>query len=77
MILESNVSRELKKNLLHMLIKEIIIDKRREIDSIKISLTDDLVELLDSQMDKKSSDNISNSTLKDVGLFYMDLQINI
>ena len=27
MVLESNVSRELKKNLLHMLIKEITIDK--------------------------------------------------
>lgn len=77
MVLESNVSRELKKNLLHMLIKEITIDKRREIDSIKISLTDDLVELLDFQMGKKSGDDTSNSTLKDVGLSYMDLQINI
>lgn len=77
MVLESNVSRELKKNLLHMLIKEITIDKIWEIDSIKISLTDDFVELLDSQMDKKSSDNIYNSTLKDVGLSYMDLEISI
>ena len=76
-VLESNVSRELKKNLLHMIIKEITIDKRREIDSIKISLTDDLVELLDSQMDKNNSNNTSNSTLKDIGLSYMDLQIII
>ena len=76
-VLESNVSRELKKNLLHMLIKEITIDKRRESDSIKISFTDDLVGLLDSQMGKKSSDGASNSTLKDVGLSYMDLQFSI
>lgn len=75
-VLESNVSRELKKNLLHMLIKEITIDKRREIDSIKISLTDDLVDLLDSQLEKRSN-NTSNSMLKDVGLSYMDLQISI
>ena len=52
-----------------MIIKEITIDKRREIDSIKISLTDDLVELLDSQIDKKSSDKTSNSTLKNVNIY--------
>lgn len=63
--------------VLHLLIKAITIEKRREINSIRTSLTDDLVELLDSQIDEKGSDNTSNSTLKDIGLSYMELQISI
>lgn len=40
------IERGLKKQLLHMLISEISIDKRREIDSIHIRLTGELVQFL-------------------------------
>lgn len=41
------IERGLKKQLLHMLISEITIDKRREIDSIHIRLTGELVKFLE------------------------------
>ena len=40
------IERGLKKQLLHMLISEITIDKKREIDSIHIRLTGELVQFL-------------------------------
>lgn len=40
------ISRELKKQLLQMIISEITLDERREIDSIKIHLTSSLVKFI-------------------------------
>lgn len=40
------IERGLKKQLLHMIISEITIDNRREIESIKIHLTDDVIKFL-------------------------------
>ncbi len=40
------IERGLKKQLLHMLISEITIDKKREIDSIHIRLTGEMVQFL-------------------------------
>lgn len=42
-------SRELKKRLLHMIISEITIDNRKEIDNIKIHLTSELVAFVKEQ----------------------------
>ncbi len=42
-------SKELKKRLLHMIISEITIDNRKEIDNIKIHLTSDLVAFVKEQ----------------------------
>lgn len=50
-ISSDKIGRELKKRLLHMIISEITIDKRREIDSIKIVLTSELVKFLESTVD--------------------------
>ena len=43
------ISKELKKQLLHMIISEITIDKRREIDTIKVHLTSQLVKFVQEQ----------------------------
>lgn len=43
------ISRELKKQLLQMIISEITLDERREIDSIKIHLTSSLVKFIQLQ----------------------------
>lgn len=45
-IMDEHIERGLKKQLLHMLISEITIDRRREIESIHIKLTDALIQLL-------------------------------
>lgn len=50
-ISSDKIGRELKKRLLHMIVSEITIDKRREIDSIKIVLTSELVKFLESTVD--------------------------
>lgn len=45
-ILNSSVSREQQKKLLHMIISEITMNESREIDSIKLNINDKLVEYL-------------------------------
>ncbi|ELC8381606.1 recombinase family protein [Clostridium perfringens] len=45
-ILNSSVSREQQKKLLHMIISEITMNESREIDSIKLNINDNLVEYL-------------------------------
>jgi len=40
-VLSGNIDHSMRKRLLHLLIKEITIDKERNIDSIKIRLSDD------------------------------------
>lgn len=45
-LLSSNIDRTIRKRLLHMLITEVAIDKDRNIDSIKLKLTDELIRFL-------------------------------
>ena len=47
-VLSGNIDRSLRKQLLHMLVKEITIDKSRKIDTIKLHLTDELIRFLES-----------------------------
>lgn len=47
-VLSSDIDRSLRKQLLHMLIKEITIDKSREINTIKLHLTDELIRFLEN-----------------------------
>ncbi len=44
-ILTESTSREQKKKLLHMIISEITINELREIDSFKININDNLVNI--------------------------------
>ena len=45
-VLNSSVSREQQKKLLHMIISEITMNESREIESIKLNINDKLVEYL-------------------------------
>lgn len=44
----SSSSRELKKQLLHMIISKITINKEREIESIKVILTKEMIQFLNN-----------------------------
>ena len=46
MALSSDIDHTIRKRLLHLLIKEITVDRDRNIDSIKIRLSDDLIRFL-------------------------------
>lgn len=45
-VLSGNIDRTIRKRLLHLLISEITIDKYRNIDSIKLKLSDELIRFL-------------------------------
>ena len=44
--LSGDIDHTIRKRLLHLLIKEITVDRDRNIDSIKIKLSDDLIRFL-------------------------------
>ena len=44
--LSADIDRTIRKRLLHLLIKEITIDRDRNIDSIKLKLSDELIRFL-------------------------------
>ena len=44
--LSGDIDHTIRKRLLHLLIKEISVDRDRNIDSIKIKLSDDLIRFL-------------------------------
>ena len=46
MALSSDIDHTIRKRILHLLIKEITVDRDRNIDSIKIRLSDDLIRFL-------------------------------
>ena len=71
------IERGLQKQLLHMLISEITIDKRREIDTIKIHLTDELAAFLNENGGTPQSGVPLNFCLKQFGIPYIDLELAI
>lgn len=75
-VLSSDIDRTLRKKLLHLLISEITIDKDRQIDSIKIKLTDELIQFL-----HYNGGVLKDTSLffyvKDLGLRYMDVAFSI
>lgn len=72
-----HVERGLKKQLLHMLISEITIDKRREIESINLRLTDELVEFLQNMEGTLTKSVPSKFLLSTIGMKALDLKIAI
>ncbi len=72
-----DIERGLKKQLLHMLISEITIDKRREIESIHLSLTDELVQFLQNTDGTSLKDVPSNFLLSNLGIPILDIKIVI
>ncbi|HHD2596338.1 TPA: recombinase family protein [Clostridium perfringens] len=76
-ILNSSVSRDQQKKLLHMIISEITMNESREIDSIKLNINDKLVEYLVKEGGVPIKGIPSSFMLKNIGLKVLDLDIAI
>ncbi len=76
-VLNSSVSREQQKKLLHMIISEITMNESREIDSIKLNINDKLVEYLVKEGGVPIKGIPSSFMLRNVGLKVLDLDISI
>lgn len=72
------IERGLKKQLLHMIISEITLDDRREIESIKIHLTDDVLRFLNGNDGGTPDDGVPPKfMLRNFGFQMLDLKIAI
>lgn len=76
-VLNSSVSREQQKKLLHMIISEITMNESREIDSIKLNINDKLVEYLVKEGGVPIKGIPSSFMLRNVGLKVLNLNIII
>ena len=76
-VLNSSVSREQQKKLLHMIISEITMNESREIDSIKLNINDKLVEYLVKEGGVPIKGIPSSFMLRNIGLKVLDLDIVI
>lgn len=76
-ILNSSVSREQQKKLLHMIISEITMNESREIDSIKLNINDKLVEYLVKEGGVPIKGIPSSFMLRNVGISTFSLYIVI
>ncbi|EOU1884838.1 recombinase family protein [Clostridium perfringens] len=76
-VLNSSVSREQQKKLLHMIISEITMNESREIDSIKLNINDNLVDYLVKEGGVPIKGIPSSFMLINVGLKVLDLDISI
>ncbi|WP_294096947.1 hypothetical protein [Proteiniclasticum sp.] len=55
-IMTIDMTRQKQKRLLHMIISEITINEKREVDSINIKLTDHLINYLKTERGVSASD---------------------
>ncbi|XZL97431.1 recombinase family protein [Clostridium perfringens] len=76
-VLNSSVSREQQKKLLHMIISEITMNESREIDSIKLNINDKLVEYLVKEGGVPIKGIPSSFMLRNVGLKVLNLDVVI
>lgn len=76
-ILNSSVSREQQKKLLHMIISEITMNESREIDSIKLNINEKLVEYLVKEGGVPIKGIPSSFMLINVGVRILNLDIVI
>lgn len=76
-LMDEHIERGIKKQLLHMLIEEITIDRRREIDTIHLKLTDDLIQLLKDNEGTSMEGVPSNYMLSQIGIPALDLKLAI
>ena len=76
-VLNSSVSREQQKKLLHMIIPEITMNESREIDSIKLNINDKLVEYLVKEGGVPIKGIPSSFMLINVGLKVLNLDVVI
>ena len=76
-VLNSSVSREQQKKLLHMIISEITMNESREIESIKLNINDKLVEYLVKEGGVPIKGIPFSFMLRNVGLKVLDLDVVI
>lgn len=76
-VLNSSVSREQQKKLLHMIISEITMNESREIESIKLNINDKLVEYLVKEGGVPIKGIPSSFILRNVGVSILNLSISI
>ena len=76
-VLNSSVSREQQKKLLHMIISEITMNESREIDSIKLNINDKLVDYLVKEGGVPIKGIPSSFMLINVGLKVLNLDVVI
>lgn len=76
-VLNSSVSREQQKKLLHMIISEITMNESREIESIKLNINDKLVEYLVKEGGVPIKGIPSSFMLINIGLKVLNLSIVI
>ncbi|HII4470976.1 TPA: recombinase family protein [Clostridium perfringens] len=74
-ILNSSISREQQKKLLHMIISEITMNESREIDSIKLNINDKLVDYLVKEGGVPIKGIPSSFMLRNIGLNILNLDI--
>ncbi|PWX62865.1 resolvase [Clostridium perfringens] len=74
-VLNSSVSREQQKKLLHMIISEITMNESREIDSIKLNINDRLIEYLVKEGGVPIKGIPSSFMLRNIGLKILNLDI--
>ncbi|MGV1055523.1 recombinase family protein [Clostridium perfringens] len=76
-VLNSSVSREQQKKLLHMIISEITMNESREVESIKLNINDKLVEYLVKEGGVPIKGIPSSFMLINIGLKVLNLSIVI
>lgn len=76
-VLNSSVSREQQKKLLHMIISEITMNESRVIESIKLNINDKLVEYLVKEGGVPIKGIPSSFILRNVGVSILNLSISI
>ena len=76
-VLSGSIDHTIRKRLLHLLIKEITMDKDRNIDSIKIELSDDLIRFLQDNGDTHPDGAPSAFIFQEFGIKSLELELLI
>lgn len=74
-VLSGDIDSTIRKRLLHLLIKEITIDKNRNIDSIKLKLSDDLIRFLQNNGGTPPDGAPSVFMFREMGIKSLDLEL--
>lgn len=74
-LLSSNIDRTIRKRLLHMLISEVAIDRDRNIDSIKLKLTDELIRFLQNNGGTPPDGVPSVFLFRELGIKTLELEL--
>ena len=74
-LLDNSATREEKKKLLHMMVSEITMDTRRNIESINIKINDNLINYL--KKEGVSIEGTPSLLLSQIGIKTLDIDIAV